>query len=560
MDAGKNTKGVTQLVFHKLRTAGKNKNRFLDLFGFGELLAPRLDVFRTQSRNLDFSKSLESFLGDEDLTALLIRDFNTCGLGGKFDRYERGDHFSRLVCALNLDDKADGDVNSGGSFGLGKTAYAKSSRINTVIYHSTFKASSETRDKNRRLMAAGVYPRHKYAGKDFGGFAYYGKPASGDQAIAIPYEDAEAENLWGRIGELFEADISRSADQHGTDILILVSALDLSALKRAVEDYYFPAIINGDLSVKFIEEDGSIDFPRPEERNDLDQFVRLTKTAKAQSEIKEDGVEVANLQRYQKHKIGRVAFESAEQDEAASEKSNCVAIMRGTGMIINYVKMGSDAYEPAVGAFVADEEIWKYLIASENAAHSEWSEHSRRLQQDFPENGKRIVGRLNRNVESRFRQFQKLLQPDVATTRTQTGLLSRLLSGALAGKAGDISPPPGGPRPVSIRLNKRKREDAVSIWRLQVRDNEHTPEQLFRLRLSPSVSLAGERKMTKLAHKNVRVKDSEGVIVGQGASPELEYEFKKGFSIDLSVEFGDPGKQNFIVQCKCIAELDEVSA
>ena len=68
-------------------------------------------------------------------------------------------------------------------------------------------------------------------------------------------------------------------------------------------------------------------------------------------------------------------------------------------MIINYLKVGSERYEPAVGAFYADEDIWKYLVASENAAHSEWNHVSRRLQQDFPEIGKEIVESLNNRLQ-----------------------------------------------------------------------------------------------------------------------------------------------------------------
>jgi hypothetical protein len=103
----------------------------------------RLAVFEGEARNKLFVDNLKSFLSADSLHALLIRDFNTCGLGGRWDRYEKGDHFARLVCALNLDDKADGDSSSSGSFGLGKTTYAKNSLINTVIYHSVFKPTEE---------------------------------------------------------------------------------------------------------------------------------------------------------------------------------------------------------------------------------------------------------------------------------------------------------------------------------------------------------------------------------------------------------------------------------
>lgn len=159
MDAGRETKGITQLVFQKLVARGKKKQKLLELLELEALLKPRLPIFEKEPRNKLFSESVRHLLEDDELYALLIRDYNTCGLGGRWDRYEKGDHFARLVCALNLDDKADGDASSGGSFGLGKTAYAKSSNINTVIYHSVFNPTADTDGAYRRLMGAGVYPQ-----------------------------------------------------------------------------------------------------------------------------------------------------------------------------------------------------------------------------------------------------------------------------------------------------------------------------------------------------------------------------------------------------------------
>ena len=46
--------------------------------------------------------------------------------------------------------------------------------------------------------------------------------------------------------------------------------------------------------------------------------------------------------------------------------------MRGTGMAINYMPVGDPRYEPVRGVYVANKDVYKILIASENAAHSEW--------------------------------------------------------------------------------------------------------------------------------------------------------------------------------------------
>ena len=559
LDAGKDVKGITELNFHKLSISGDQKAELLKLFDFEKILnKERLAIFDENSRDSFFVSNVKDFLHKDTISALLIRDFNTCGLGGAWNEFNPTDHFARLVYALGLDDKDDGDSNTGGSFGLGKTVYAKSSLIRTVIYHSTFNPTDTTNNVNRRLMASGVYPRHNYNKINYGGFAYFGKKDPNNLENAMPFENEEARDWWQKICDLFEIDTMRTDEQHGTDVLILMDNLKLSAIKKAVEDYYFPAIIDSKLSVKFFDEDGNLDLPKPLERKDLDQFIRLTKDITVGSDEENlDNRQIKNLKRFgvgdNKIGMGRVAFEAAEEDEASSDKSNCVAIMRGTGMIINYLKLGSERYEPAVGAFVADEDVRLYLKESENPAHSEWNKHSYRLKQKFPDYGEKLVGRVNSSIKNGFINFQKSLQPEVSSTRSESGLLARLLSGTLAGSPGDRPVPRGETNPVSISLKQKKRREDISVWRLVIEDNKDTPEKPFNLRLCPSISLAGDSKKIAIKHMIFSVKTADGKLLKQEEKPELEFEYKRNETkLDLNIEFDNPGQKNYIVQCKCI--------
>ncbi|MCG8042213.1 MAG: hypothetical protein JAY72_12490, partial [Candidatus Thiodiazotropha endolucinida] len=440
----------------------------------------------------------------------------------------------------------------------GKTTYAKSSLINTVLYHSVFEATDDTKGTNRRLMVAGVYPRHEFEGVKYGGFAYYGEPTSEDPNLTKPFEDQAAEELWAKVQDLFEVDAPRTETQTGTDILILMDCLDLEALKKAVEDYYFPALIRNELSVTFHDEDGFRSTPKVLDREDLDQFIKLYKHAQDCEKERSEGFEAAALNKLNDHNLGCFAFQSAEPDEAASKKNNCVALMRGTGMVVNYVKFGSDQYEPAVGVFVAHDDIWKYLIASENAAHSEWNDMQRRLDENYPKLGPQIVKAVNDRVKKRFESFQHQLQPDVSVSRTESGLLARLLSGALSGSKGDKGPVKNFHNPVGIHLKQKKREENRSVWRLQIHENEHTPQASFPLALYPSISIAGE-KWVALKHRDFKIKDLKGKILKNESQPELNFTFSKGETIDLLVELGNPGRQNYVVQCKCVADIPEES-
>ena len=561
MDAGKKVSGVTQLVFQKLIAKGKNKSRFLDLIKAKELLEPRVEVFSKGERNKHFATSVQKFLKADEVHALLIRDFNTCGLGGDWQKYEKDDHFARLVCALNLDDKADNDASSGGSFGLGKTTYAKSSDINTVIYHSVFTPGQRSNHVSRRLMVSGVYPKHRLDGQTYGGFAYFGASLDNQDHVAAPFEDKEAKNFWDELADIFQSDISRSEEQTGTDILIIMDSIDLKKLKRAVEDYYFPALISNELSVRFIDEKNDTDHPTVNSRDDLDQFVKLYKKVKGKDIISEETLRVSAFHKRHNKNIGRYAFEAAEPDEAKSLRNNCVAIMRGTGMVINYIKTGGDQYEPAVGVYFADEDIHEYLQTAENAAHSEWSEHSARLRQKFPDDGSKIVSHVNKVIKKRFVEFQRDLQPDVTNSRSESGLLARLLSSSLSGGTkGNSGIPESFPNPVSISLNQKNRSNNKSVWTLKIRDCDITPQAPFSLTLLPSISLAGDSKKVAIKHMKFLVKDLNGVILHDDSTPKIVESFRKGDGLDYVIEIANPGRHNYVVQCKFIAENGDFDA
>lgn len=563
MDAGSKIRKVTRLVFQELRAEGDDKDRILDLLKMKEGLAPRLKAFSESERDSGFFESLKSFLSPDPMRALLIRDYNTCGLGGALNRYEREDHFSRLIYALNLDDKAGGDENSGGSYGLGKTAYAKSSSINTVIYHSVFKATESTKGTYRRLMGAGVYPRHEFKGRKYGGYAYIGHRQSKRFQDAGPFENEIAERLWDSLGEAFGVDLSRSEKQHGTDVLILMDDLDWNGLIRAIEDYYFPALHDNQLHVRFIDRNKKTTIPSVVKREDLAPFLELYKKAgdgNAQRR-KQETLWTGNMIRHQGYFIGSFAFQSitpeeeevdsGEDDSKARKKSNRVAIMRGTGMVIDYVKMGGDQYEPAIGVFVAHKDIRDHLRIAENAAHSQWSEDSRRLAQQYPEIGKELVKRTNRVLMKNFRDFQKSLQPDVPKTRSDSGLLSRLLANILSGAKGNKGIDKK-PNPVSLSLQSGGRSEEKSLWRLRIEDCEHTPDEEFELILRPQISLAGDSKKVAIRHRDFIVRDREtGKALPDNERLLIQRPFSKGKSLDFDIEIDNPGHKNYLVRCKC---------
>lgn len=546
-DAGRKVPGKTHIEFQSLTFQGSNKEKLLQLLKMKEALEPRVPCMGERKEDRGVTKAISNFLDSDEINALVIRDFKTCGLGGKLFRYENSDHFYKLVCATHLDNKSDNEV-MGGSFGLGKTVYAKSSDIYSVIYHSTFKQTKDTDGDRRRLMMAGVYPMHKFEGKSYQGFGYFGEASTQEsgELEAIPFSNERAEDIWSEIASLSseQPDLKRAESDYGTDILILGCNLNLHEIQTATEDFWFPSLLNDDLSVQFFHSDGRVTQPNPEGRDNLDQFIRLWRKTLDRLEVKSE--KESSVDRFQKisgNNVGWISFERAEEDEAASEKTNTVALMRsGTNLILSYMKYGSERYEHAVGFFIADEDVSGYLQASEDEAHSEWSFQSDRLKRSHGEEGRYIVKSVTKRIGDRFARFQKSLQPELVKTAGKGGLLSRLLTQVLTGEAkANAVVDSGEDAPFSRSFKLISRTAERSQWGLKITENDLSPESPIDLKIKFGVHVAGE-KMIAVKKKEFLIKDRSG---NQFDTNNLIFEFSRNTPIDLIIEFDSPGNFNY---------------
>lgn len=557
IDAGRGVGGLTEMHLHWLKVDGESKQQLLKMLNLEVPLRDRLTAYQATNSASSFCESIERLFSEAELNLLLIRDFNTCGLGGQWDRFDREDHFARLVCALNLDDKSEGDSILGGSYGLGKTTYSNSSQIQTVLYHSVFEPTAETNDSNRRLMVAGVYPRHEIKEQRYGGFAYFGVESLEDPGVAKPFENDQAEAVWIELTEILgRDDLTRQEDETGTDILILQPMTDFEEVKAAIEDFYWPAIVDRELSVKFFDKEGELHYPNPISRQELKPFIDLHKKRKNEEYVDSETLVVDQLRKRHDKKTGAVAFEAVPDGGESENFNNTVALMRNTGMVIDYAEIGADRFEPARGVFVAHEDVYDILIASENMAHSEWDVNSRRLDRVFGDEGKDVVRNINNSIKRRFQEFQKNLQPNHSSSRNEHGFFARLMSTALNGTKGDDKPPPAPPNPAAISLTRKSRADKLSTWNLKLTDNEHTPDKEFDLKVMPSIAIAGDTKKVSLARREIVIKSKDGTILDRGAKPALIIPFQRGTVFESLLELNAPGEFNYVVTCRCSAEIE----
>ena len=520
----------------------------------------KLRLVRALQLNGEPSRRLDSFglpennalasINDaqEPLQILVIEDFNTSGLGGAWDGTGNGDNFGRLVVNLGIDDKAEGSEISGGSFGFGKTVYGKTSQIGTVAFYSVFDETEATGGSHARFMATGLYRSHEMGDDRFSGFAFYGAPSRTDAGEAIPFEDEDAH----AIAELCGLE-RREPSEHGTSILLLDVDVDMLKLKEATELYWWPRLEQKQLDLTLIDNDVEL-WPRPKRNPEVAPFVRAWHNLVSESSDP-PGSQVERFRRestenglLHRGTISCIALETA------IPRKNHIALVRGPGMVVNYLPAGSDSYEPAVAVLRADADIEKILTYSEPQMHDIWDPNSDRLQGQFPVDGPRIVASTLNSAKAYFGRFQKMQEPPVPPgglePKALSGLLGKLLKPrSSAPNRGEKAPE----RPISISVREdRLSADGGHIDQAEIliscREGREEQEPLL-CRLIVSHETLGDTTHRVVARGACELYNLSGEPLANGDPAEIDLEMGEGstFRVVARAKVGELALSQFRV-------------
>lgn len=173
-----------------------------------------------------FFENAHKILSESKVSVLRISDHNTIGLEGS-DTCEKGTSWSRLVKENGSSNKGQ---NSGGSFGIGKSAAFACSDLRTVFYSSS--------DKNQLKSNFGVAKLVSYQDETMGWTTGVGYYSEDEQFVAI--------------SELAEFDSSYERKDSGTDIYVLgmhTSTEFRNAFVQAVLLDFLVSLVKGKLIV-----------------------------------------------------------------------------------------------------------------------------------------------------------------------------------------------------------------------------------------------------------------------------------------------------------------------
>jgi hypothetical protein len=415
-------KAKPKVVFRSVTLTGAKKTAFLKaielkgVYGNANLLA----------KATSFSE-LRGIGSDRPLGLIYIEDFNTTGLDGRIDD-PTGNwmRFNLHGDAAKLEEQ--GKI---GSYGYGKSVLSRAAGTNTFLVYTAVRPTKED-PATARLMGhtfQAWYPEGR-GHKSGRGWLCESVNVDGDP---IPYTNERAHAIAKAAGFL-----PRKASDTGTSFLLIGNkpgkkAVTIAAIRRALETWWWPGLVDNQLDVELWEEGKRVADPSPRLRNDLKPYIACK--TKLETGIGDD-VEETKFHREHDKQLGRVALTLAADEtifdhplHSKSPGPRRVARMRAeSGLITEYKEFGTPRRLAFVGFYAGSTDVDEALKYSEPATHDEWSRVSQRLART--KHGADLVQAIEERTNTACLNFQRTHSAQRAPMTERLPELERLLGAA----------------------------------------------------------------------------------------------------------------------------------
>lgn len=497
---------------------GEEKEAFVSTFHLREL-AERAHHVGHAKLMLNQPNVLNNLDSDEPLRVLEASDYGAHGLFGHPDETTDSILY-QAIFFMGGSEKAEG---MGGSYGFGKSAFIRGSRIRTVFAYSCFRRYTGTIAENdpvtRRFVGMAYWQNHRHAGKKFQGRAKFGEfSQAGPQAVPDwpPYEDGFADALAGAAGFGVRSP-SVDADL-GTSLLVVEPTVTPEALIDAIERYWWPALHDGDFTVSVQNYDGTSVDIAPEQRPELVPFIRAYKALSFGSSDDADGPQLLSAKwrniRNEKLKPGDLAAvvldpndeslvlqeqvngseEGASASDILFQPGPLVALMRSPKMIVKYWDK-SKSPVPIRGVYVASPDIDDLLRDTETVLHDDWTTSA---SDDIEPRSTQVASFVMSRIAAEIRRLAEVARPEPPSRDVGLPIYSKLLRKFLdPGGIGPLPPPPPGGEPISFHYVQRPDVELLDNNRirltcsfvLELRDDIADAPDALRVRVTPQVSI-----------------------------------------------------------------------
>lgn len=441
-----------RLIFRYKEYRGAQKATLIDVLGLREIALHAPNIKSRQSEMLADNAVLKHLDDlDSPIRVLVAEDYGAHGLFG--------DKWVIALRGTGISDHEDGHA-SGGTFGFGKGAFHIGSSLSLVAAFSQFQSAPHSSNVESCESRFGAYLyQNPHLSPDTGirltGFAESGD-TSQDQIAKLtrPFEGATALDLAGQIG-LTREEVS-GVNALGTSFMMIDPVVGPEELSRALEESWWPALVDGLIAIDVIDAGGERFTPRPKARDDLRPFVEAWAWFSGSSRTKGEFQKLRKLQPKvvdgNPLGLGQIAIwanpETAfdvqsDDDDRASE----IALVRQRRMVVRYHPYYRGKPPFVQGILFTDSEIEDFVSKVEPKLHNYWWQGVRDVKSYHPPAHKDIVTALAIATYNLIREFRGALSPKIDQATVRLERLSKLLGSMFSFSDGGGS---RGPEPVSF--------------------------------------------------------------------------------------------------------------
>jgi len=462
-----------EIDFEFVEILSEQRLKFIDAMGLDEhSRVLEMEQGREKAKRQDFDladKKLLTNIVTNKVPLRVLRVVERAGMGmpGNFERNQ-----SRMTRALLRVGRANDDVGAGGAFGFGKAGLIQASASRIIFAYSAFQEVADDPGITRRFMGVTYWKDHKRGSLSLTGWARFGEPVKlkltgefGEISIssARPYDNEVADGYAAQLG----LDIRSQADDRGTGTTFLLVDPTITAfeLKKAIERYWWPAMLNPleTLRVRIRDYDGSDASPVvPHGDKHMAPFVRAYQiaTSKTPPQVEnEQRVDFGKIRGsdgnlYELGSLAMIAdpsgwsFPDKAADTENVEHRSMIALVRGPRMVVNYRTFARLGTPHVRGVFVADQEVDDLLRLTENPTHTKWDPDVK-----LPESPAASLAKaVGEEVRAALTEFQRRFAPPAPKPDSRSLPVLEELSQLMRGKR--LVPPAPEQRQVLISLTE----------------------------------------------------------------------------------------------------------
>ena len=431
--------------------SGSAKSDFIKAAGLGELALRRSSV--QTGNGLEKESALSHLDSENPLHLLFLEDYGSHGLHGKV-ALKKWSHLFKALYLIGGTSKAKEDASQGGSYGFGKSAFVRASRINSVIAHTCFRPRDDD-PVTRRLVGCTWWASHVHLKEHYEGRAFLGVGFDNDAEIVMPFDDQEADELAAHLGMPMRD--PQNFNELGTTFLLVDPLVSPQDLLQAIEYHWWPALEENLMDVVVVDYSGEELIPRPAKRPDLAPYLEAFRLATGKEHISDRERQRISSKKWRektkegadKVETGELALIVSDQEFDEDLQGPRVALIRSPRMVIDYQQFGPRNL-PIFGVYVASDQGDKLLADTEPPAHDLWdTTQSEDIEAKATKYAKLTMGRIRRSCVDFAQEFQPPVVHDGQRLNLMSSILSRFF------KNNPVIPP-GFVEPISIQFDDQE--------------------------------------------------------------------------------------------------------